>query len=591
METSQGTLDEVVARLRSAATDLTHVEVKAAAGGLPKDLWPTVSAFSNGGGGVIILGLDEASGFAPAPGFDARAIRDAVADAFRPRRASEGDGAITPRPLGTIDIGEIDGAPVVVVDVEELPVSQKPAFVTVQGKEGGTYERVGDGDRRMSSYGIFLLSSDATQPMIDAAPVKGATTADLDAEQIERFIARLRRRRPRSVADLSATADILRRHNVIAGDGETPTLAGLLALGRYPQQFLPQAMVTFAVYPGRTKEMLVGDTRMLDRRVVEGPIPAMVEDLVRAVLQNLRTRRVSHGVGAADEPEIPETALREAVTNALTHRDYSPWALGDQVRVEMYPDRVEVWSPGGIWGGRRVIDLYDGSSRSRNGVLAALLSDVPLLDRDEAVSENAGSGIPAMTGALGRAGLPAPKFLTSVTSLTVVLERHGLLNPETEKWLKAVGAATLDADLQRALVLVHRGYEVDDQVLRAQLAMDSNDARTILRVLADRGWLRFPRRVGEPYRPGPRLDRLDRELAQLPLFPKETAVRRISLDERVLASFDGDEELGVHEIAERTGTSANTLRPRLRVLVEEGALIATAPAQSRNRRYRIGDRA
>ncbi|MGZ7142630.1 hypothetical protein ACXWOE_09435, partial [Streptococcus pyogenes] len=82
--------------MRSAATDLTHVEVKAAAGGLPKDLWPTVSAFSNGGGGVIILGLDEASGFAPAPGFDARAIRDAVADAFRPRRASEGDGAITP---------------------------------------------------------------------------------------------------------------------------------------------------------------------------------------------------------------------------------------------------------------------------------------------------------------------------------------------------------------------------------------------------------------------------------------------------------------------------------------------------------------
>ncbi len=58
-----------------------------------------------------------------------------------------------------------------------------------------------------------------------------------------------------------------------------------------------------------------------------------------------------------------------------------------------------------------------------------------------------------------------------------------------------------------------------------------------------------------------------------------------------LGSFGVSRCAGVHEIAERTGTSANTLRPRLRVLVEEGALIATAPAQSRNRRYRIGDRA
>lgn len=92
---------------------------------------------------------------------------------------------------------------------------------------------------------------------------------------------------------------------------------------------------------------------MLDRRVIEGPIPVMVEDLVRAALQNLQTRRVTRGTGAADEPEIPEVAIREAVTNALTHRDYSAWALGEQVRVEMLPDRVEIWSPGGIWGGRR----------------------------------------------------------------------------------------------------------------------------------------------------------------------------------------------------------------------------------------------
>lgn len=137
---------------------------------------------------------------------------------------------------------------------------------------------------------------------------------------------------------------------MLAPDGVTPTLAGLLAFGRYPQQFLPQAMITFAVYPGKSKNLVVGDTRMLDRR--------------------------------------------------------------------------------GIWGERRVIDLFDGSSRSRNGVLAALLADAPLPDRDEAVSENAGSGIPAMTGALGRAGLPAPRFDATVMGVKVTLDGHGLLIPK-----------------------------------------------------------------------------------------------------------------------------------------------------------------
>lgn len=587
METSQGQLSEIIAELRSVGTDGTRIEVKAAAGGVPKDLWPTVSSFSNGTGGIVLLGLDEKQGFSPASGFNAQAIRDAVSDVFRPRRNADQAGAITPRPLGTIDIAEVDGSPIVVIDVQELPPSQKPAFVTAQGKEGGSYERVGDGDRRMSTYGIFLLSTNMSQPLLDVEPVKGAEIRDLDSDQIERFIARLRRRRPRSVADLDATADILRRHNVISADGVTPTLAGLLALGRYPQQFLPQAMVTFAVYPGRSKDVLVGETRMLDRRVIEGAIPVMVDDLVRALLQNLRTRRVTHGTGAADEPEIPEVALREAITNALTHRDYSPWALGEQVRVEMFPDRVEVLSPGGIWGGRRVIDLFDGSSRSRNGVLAALLADVPLPDRDEAVSENAGSGIPAMTGALGRAGLPAPRFDATVTSLKVTLDRHGLLNPDTELWLSEIGAGRLDARLQRALVLVHRGYEVDDQVLRAQLAMDGEDARGILRQLVEGGWLRFPPRIGEAYRPGTRLEQAKRSLGALVSLPAQLAPdRRLSLDERILRAIVRGEELSIRELAERTGATANTLRPRLRVLVRAGALEATTPPQSKNRKYR-----
>ncbi|GAA4372223.1 ATP-binding protein [Agromyces bauzanensis] len=592
METSRGELAEVVQQLRSVGTDLRHIEAKAAVGGLPKSLWPTISAFSNHGGGVVLLGLDESDGFLPAEGFDAIAIRDAVADAFRPRRAADGAGPITPRPLGTIDVDEVGGSPVVVIDVAELPPSQKPSFVTAQGKEGGTYERVGDGDRRMSTYGVFLLSTDGAQPHEDSTMVDGASIDDLDPGQVSRFIARVRRTRPRSVADLSHDADILHRHNVLAADRSTPTLAGLLALGRYPQQFYPQAIITFAVYPGRTKADVIGDVRMLDRRIIEGSIPVMVDDAVLAILENLKTRRISRGAGAVDEPEVPVDALREAVTNALTHRDYSAWALGEQVRVEMFPDRIEVSNPGGIWGGRRVVDLYDGSSRSRNQVLAALLTEVPLPGRDESVSENAGSGIPRMTGVLGRAGLPAPKFLPTVTSMTVVLDRHGLLNPDSSDWLRSIGADSLEPDLQRALVLVHRGNAVDDQILRAALVMDSEDAKHVLRRLVDDGWLAFPPRIGETYRSGRRL--IAGELNARSLFegfPVEVnEVQAASpLDERILNAVRERGELGINELARYTQSTPGALRPRLRVLVAQGALIATAPAQSKHRRYRIGD--
>ncbi|WP_418275472.1 ATP-binding protein [Isoptericola jiangsuensis] len=587
METSQGPLDEVVWRLRAASTDLAQIEVKAAGGGLPKDIWPTVSAFSNGDGGLIILGLDEKHHFAAVEGFDATAIRDAVSNGFRPRRSDEGAGPVTPRPIGSVDIAVVDDAPVVVVDVEALPAGQRPLFVTSQGKEAGTYERVGDGDRRMSTYGVFLLSTNVEQPRVDSEPVSGATLNDLEHDLVERFVARLRRRRPRSVVDLTSVKDILVRHNVLASDGARPTLAGLLALGRYPQHFVPQAMVTFAVYPGTSKDVFVGEQRMLDRRVIEGPIPAMVEDVVRAVLQNIQVRRVVAGAGARDEPEIPELAIRESIANALTHRDYSPWALGDQVRVELFPDRLEIANPGGIWGGRRVVDLFSGTSRSRNAVLSALLADVPMLNTEEAVSENAGSGIPAMTGALGRSGLAAPRYVARVTDLTVVLDRHGLLSPETSDWLDSVGATDLDADLRRTLVLVHRGYAVDDQVLRAQLAMDSADAKQVLRRLVDDGWLQFPRRTDGAYRPGHRLDGVRRD--QVALFPQADvrAPAPGSIDDRILNALADAGQLSVRAMADRLDTTVGTLRPRLRVLVAEGVVIATAPPTSRHREYRL----
>ncbi|MFD4180516.1 helix-turn-helix domain-containing protein, partial [Rhodococcus sp. NPDC058514] len=321
-------LAAVVETLRRAGTDTAKVEVKSAADKVGKSLWPTISAFSNTDGGLIILGLDEKAGFAPVPGFNASRVLEQVKEAARPRGTRDVPGPLMPTPALNVDQLEFEGAMVVVAEVDELPADEKPCFVTEQGKDRGSYLRLGDGDHRMDTYSVFQLSNLTVPSSADKNPVEQARVADLDPQMVSRTIARLRATRPRALAGTTTDNEVLERIGVVDRATGAPTLAGLLTLGSFPQQFFPQLMVGFVSYPGREKSVVVGDERMWDRAVLEGPIPDMIDDAVRAILRNLRVRRVSRGAGAEDVPEIPVDAIREAIVNAVTHRDYSAHALG-----------------------------------------------------------------------------------------------------------------------------------------------------------------------------------------------------------------------------------------------------------------------
>lgn len=566
---------EDVLRLRAAGTDLTRLEAKSAEGGVPKSMWDSVSSFANTAGGRIILGLNEGIDFSLAAEFDAVAMRDRVITGLKE--------LVDPSPPATVDIVPFDDARLVVVDIEELPAHRKPCFVVAKGKERGSYRRAGDGDHRMSTYEVFLHSSNVQQPQDDVQPVEGASIDDLDESLVQGLLSRLRgqqRVAVEGVDDLQA----LRRLNVLTRGSATPrpTVAGILALGVYPQQFFPQWMVTVAVYPGSTKDSIVGDVRMLDQATVDGPIPVAVERTVSVLLRNLRGSIRSEGVSAITTPEIPVDVLREAVTNALTHRDYSGFARGEQVRVEVFPDRVEVTSPGGVWGGRSERDLLDGVSRSRNEKLALLLQDVPLPRTGGVVCENRGSGIPRMIGSMRAQGLALPAFRDRTTTFTCTLARHGLLDPETHEMLASAGAGDLGQQHKAVLALVLRGQLVDDQVVRGQLGIDTLDAQALLDELVRDGWLQTPATARDSYRATARL-------GQPSLFGggSELESPRSEADQAILDAFGPDDVLDVHTIRKRAGLSLPYSRTRLRSLVANGDLEPTAPPTSRRRRYRL----
>lgn len=559
-------LVEQVRRLRGLGSDDAYAETKASVGKLPKDVWESVSAFANTRGGVIILGVDERSGFVPAPGFSAQPILDALSDGLNPAPGKK--GKVTPFPPTEVEQVEFEDAVVVVLTVEPLVTTPAPCYVTDQGLENGSYRRWDDQDIHLTSYEIHLLRHRHELVPTDREAVSGASVDDLDHDLIDRAVSRLQAQGSRALTGTIERADQLRRLNITGADGSV-TLAGILSAGIYPQQFFPQLFVDVTVHPGVVKADPRAQVRFVDRQICEGPIPVMTEQAVGAILRNLRTSRVVAGTRGIDVPEIPEEVLREAVVNALAHRDYSSWARGQQVAVDVYTDRVEITSPGGFWGGITADNVVEGISRSRNDSLAKLLTRIPMPHGNEMVCENQGSGVPMMIGAMRDRGLPIPEFDDSIDRVRVVLHRFGLLTPDTRAWLDDVTDQPLSAHAEIALVLAKTQGHVSPQDLRHQIGIDTDDARAHLLRLNQLGILLRTS-----------TDEFRLAFAGSPL-PWDLTSGEID----VLGSLNPKLPLSIQQIADITDRSPTSLRPILRKLIEHGVVLATAPPTSRNRAY------
>ncbi len=211
----------------------------------------------------------------------------------------------------------------------------------------------------------------------------------------------------------------LERLNFLDSQGNV-TKAGLLAAGAYPQQFYPKLFIHVAVYAG-TQKGAAGSLRFMDRTICEGTLGQMISDAVAAIAKNLRRTSTIQGVSRVDSLEIPEEVLREAIANAVIHRDRRRSVLwGHASLPDVFDDRIEVTNPGGLYGGKTRENLFDGSSRCRNATLVKLMSLVPLPDGAGSPAEGNGSGIPMMLDAMRAHGLAEPLFCPGFDRFKVV---------------------------------------------------------------------------------------------------------------------------------------------------------------------------
>lgn len=580
--TRYGDLAGLVARLRSIGSDSRYVEVKAAAGGFPKSVRETISAFSNSaGGGLVILGIDERTGFTLAEGFDAESSAEAAIAMVRPRKLKEESGALTPAPVAEVDIVPFEGGRLVLIDISELQPHQKPCFVTDKGLLNGSYQRLHDGDHRLNEYEVFALQSNQRQPQDDIQPVTDASWEDLDAGAIQEFLNRLRTGRAPIFAKLS-DEEALIRNGILAADGTTPTLGGLLSFGIYPQQYFPQLMISVAEFPGTDKGTVLAGVKLLNRQTLDGSIPLMLEGAVTEVIKSLKIRRVVRASTVDEVPEIPVTVIREAIANALMHRDYSAYTQGEQIRIELFADRLVIENPGGIYGGRNREDLWKGSSLSRNGTLARLLPLVRMPGSETTVSENLGTGLQTMLHGMREMGLDAPIIRSTLQQFSITLPRYGLMTESVREWIHQIGADGLPIDHQRILALRDSNEPLSVSNIRQRLAIDGEDVRDILESLVAEGWLSYPQRRNEPYPEGPRL----LEIPGISTHARPGTEAGANTEARIRACFEAHDELNTQSLATMTNLHQNTVRRHIRQLTESGWLIGLGSPTSPRRTYR-----
>ena len=391
-------LSDTVAGMRQIGNDTQTCEVKEAKGGLPSSMAETLSAFSNGPGGFVILGLSERDGFAPVAGFDARKAQDALCAECE---------KLSPTVRPQIEVLPFEGSLVVCARVPEMHPRDKPCHIRARSRYDGSFVRTGDGDRRMTPYEVDRLMEEHRQPTHDNDAVEEADLGDFDAALLDGFIRRQRELHPRILGARTDEDIVLDLHVVRRVDGKLrPTVAGLMALGGFPQRHLPRLNVTFTAFPGTTKTERVDDRRrFLDAKTLVGPIPTMIDDALSAVEMNTRTGAVVEGAFRRDVPDYPREAVREAVANALMHRDYSPESRGSQVQVNLYADRLEVLNPGGLYGDVTIDTLgTSGVSSARNQFLSNILETTPYPGGGYVV-ENRGTGYQEIEYRLREAGM------------------------------------------------------------------------------------------------------------------------------------------------------------------------------------------
>ncbi|MBI4818893.1 MAG: putative DNA binding domain-containing protein [Deltaproteobacteria bacterium] len=464
---------EILAELRTAEE---HAGLEAKRG-LGDSALETISAFSNEpdlGGGTMLFGVIKRDGEyevvgVPNPETLTANLQSQVSDATLNRPI---------RPTMWTEI--IDGKVVVAVFVPEANAADKPIYLRKRGLPKGAFRRIGNGDVSCSDEDIRLFHQLAIDTAYEDSLAPFATMDDLDVQVIEQYRGELLKRRPDSAIRTLDPYQTVQALGCTREEGGVlePTVAGILLFAKPLSlaRIFPLARVDYIRMSGT--KWIEGDSVIVESLDVQQPLLVTFRKIFASILDDLpKSARFERGSPIRiDEPTVPARAIREALVNALSHRDYRTHTPTQVIR---YSNRIELRN-----AGYSLIEeekLGQPGSASRNPRIARVFREI-------GVAENIGSGIRLMREEMEAAKLARPLFESSRESnrfVATLMFAH-LFTSEQRAWLGAVGDS-LSKEQQLALVYCRELGEIRNAVLRDLTGLDTLAASAALRGLRDLG--------------------------------------------------------------------------------------------------------
>lgn len=417
-------LIDLIRKTVSQKAETQTLELKAAHVDCPKRLYDTLSSFSNqDSGGIILFGIDETNSFEIVGVYNLQSLQ---------KKVTEQCNQMEPPVRAVFTVAELDGKPVCSAEIPSIDLSARPCYYKGSGRVKGSYIRVGDADLPMTDYELYSYEAFRKHMYDDERPIERAALNALNQDMLQRYVLEKRIDRP-GFGKLSE-AEQYELLNITRNG--IPTLAAVLNFAIYPQGYLPQLGITAIVVPGTEIGSTAEDSaRFLDNKRIEGTIAEMTEEALAFCKRSMKMRTIIDPETGlrTDRTEYPINALREIILNALIHRDYSLYTEGTPIQIDFFSDRVEIHSPGCLYGRTTVEQLGHSRPDLRNPALAVMAET--LTD-----SENRYSGIPTIRREMKAFGLPEPVFENRrdefvVTLYNTAAETDNAENTSSEKTL------------------------------------------------------------------------------------------------------------------------------------------------------------
>ena len=376
----------------------------------PDSVLRTIVAFANTAGGVLLLGVEDATR-------NVRGIAEPLT--MEERLANLISDSILPRLIPDIEILPWRRNHVLAVQVHPSP--GRPHYLTSAGPEGGVYVRVGSTNRRADRELIDELRRFARGETFDEQAMPECDSEALDFRAASESFASVRKLK-RSDLD---TLRLMTKHQ----ERKVPTVGGMLLFGRERDRYFPDAWVQAGRFRGTDKTDII-DT--LEIRSL--PLQAVEEAIAFVQKHSLHGMEIG-SVRRKERWNLPPVAVREAVVNAIVHTDYAQH--GAPIRISIYDDRLEVENPGLLPFGLTVDDLLQGVSKLRNRVIGRVFHELGLI-------EQWGSGIQRMMTVCRDAGLAPPVLEEIGTRFRVMIHTSSTVAPSVDQADQAVLDALAD---------------------------------------------------------------------------------------------------------------------------------------------------